>query len=155
MSDVVTSFETSFESRGFLWLVILGSAGGIALTVANAIEYNRAKTDCNSVSRNTANVLLWLNIILAVILAIIFIWAIYRLLVHPKTRGEIVKKSSGTALKVPPGSTIVHTSGTPGTPGTTHILPSNTQVVTSGALSGNVVYSGTQQSMLARVSSDQ
>lgn len=149
MSDVVTSFETSFESRGFLWLVILGSAGGIALTVANAIEYNRAKTDCNSVSSNTANVLLWLNIILAVILAIIFIWAIYRLLVHPKTRGEIVKKASVTALKVPTTTTVVHTPVVTHTP-VTHVL-----TTTSGSAGANLIYPGTAQSLQSQVLSAQ
>ena len=134
MSDVVTSFETSFESRGFLWLVIIGSAGGIALTVANAIEYNRAKTDCNSISSNTANVLLWLNIILAVILAIIFIWAIYRLLVHPKTRGEVVKKASVIPVKTHTTTTTVHT------------IPANAQVVTSPSVAANVINRDTRQS---------
>nr|QBK90768.1 MAG: uncharacterized protein LCPAC201_00690 [Pithovirus LCPAC201] len=139
MSDVVTSFETSFESRGFLWLVILGSAGGVALTIANAIEYNRAKTDCNSVSSNTANVLLWLNIILAVILAIIFIWAIYRLLIHPKTKVELVKKPSVTALKIPVTSTSP-----------THVL-----IPTSNTAASNLVLQGTPQAVQYQVQSAQ
>ncbi len=142
MSDVVTSFETSFESRGFLWAVIIGSAGGFALSVANAIEYNRAKTDCNSVSSNTANVLLWLNIILAVVLAIIFIWAIYRLLVHPKTRGEVTKKAVVTAVKVQPGTTVIRAP--------THVL-----VPTSGSVAANLVYPGTPQALQAQVLSSQ
>nr|QBK91131.1 MAG: uncharacterized protein LCPAC202_01050 [Pithovirus LCPAC202] len=126
----------------------MGSAGGIALTVANAIEYNRAKTDCNSVSSNTANVLLWLNIILAVILAIIFIWAIYRLLVHPKTRGEVLKKSTV------PGPVVSQrvTQITPLHPDATHIATTTT---TSGSAAANTLQRGTQQAMLIDAAASQ
>lgn len=141
MSDVITSFETSFESRGFLWLVMIGSVGGIALSISNAVEYNRAKTNCNSVSSNTANVLFWLNIILAAVLAIIFIWAIYRLLVHPKTRAEVTKKPTVATVTRTPVAAVPQ-------------IPTN-QVLTptSGSAAANLVTPATASTLQNQVTS--
>jgi hypothetical protein len=145
MSDVITTIESDFESRGFLWLVLIGSAGGVALTVANAIEYNRAKTNCVAISTNTANVLLWLNVILAIILAIIFIWAIYRLLVHPRTMSEITRRPSVTTVTTravsPKQMTTIPTS---------QIL-----TPTSGSASANLVTPETARALQAQVLASQ
>lgn len=138
MSQLVGEVESTFESRGFLWVVIIGSAGGIALTVANAIEYNRARTNCDAISSNTANVLLWLNIILAVVLAIIFIWAIYRLVVHPKTRAEVTR--APTVKVVQPMPAVV-----------TRVPVSQVLTPTSGAAAAQYVTPATTQALQAQV----
>ncbi len=81
------------QSRGFVIVVAIGSAAGLALTITNAVFFSRARNNCLSVSNNAANTMMWLNIILAVILGFVFIWAIYRLVVHPDLQQELAKQA--------------------------------------------------------------
>lgn len=90
----MSTFTVSTESRGFLLISIVGSAAGLALTITNAVYYSQARNNCNSISTTTANVMMWLNIILAVIFGIILIWAFYRLVVHPDLRKELGRQTN-------------------------------------------------------------
>jgi len=90
----MSTFTVSTESRGFLLGTVIATASGLALTITNAVYYSQARNNCNSISTTTANVMMWLNIILAVIFGIILIWAIYRLVVHPDLRKELRNKTS-------------------------------------------------------------
>lgn len=123
--------ETSTESRGFLLLTTVASAAGLGLTITNAVYYSRARNNCSSISNNAANVMMWLNIILAVILGIIFIVSLYRLVVHPDLRKELSRQSSEYLAGKPQGpvtsdrvksfTTTISPSGTTtvASPGTT------------------------------------
>ena len=152
MSDVYPESQ----SRGFLWIVLIGSVGGVILTVANAITFDRTRTDNTTISRtitrNTANVLFWLNVILAVVFAIIFIWAIYRLLIHPKTRSE-VRQASQPVYRPPP---VRRTTQQPSRVTTVHrTSPGKTLTTTSGSLAANEVTPDTAQALKAQVAAYQ
>jgi hypothetical protein len=88
----MSTYTISTSSRGFLIGSLVASAAGVGLTITNAVYYSKARNNCNSITNTSANVLMWLNIILAVIFGIIFIWTIYHLVVHPDLRKEISNK---------------------------------------------------------------
>ncbi len=73
--------EESTGSRWFKIIVLVGSGFGTGFFIANAVVFGRiVNKSCNAVSRNEAQTLMWINIVMAVVFAIIFIWAIVMLL---------------------------------------------------------------------------
>lgn len=80
---------------------LIVSAAGAALFIANAVHFDRARTNCNSISSTTANTLFWLNAILAVIFFLWFIWALFIIITHPRVKGETTTKTVYTAAPAP------------------------------------------------------
>ncbi len=73
--------EESTGSRWFKIIVLVGSGFGTGFFIANAVVFGRiVNKSCNAVSKNEAQTLMWINIIMAVVFGIIFIWAIIMLL---------------------------------------------------------------------------
>lgn len=73
--------EESTGSRWFKIIVLVGSGFGTGFFIANAVVFGRiVNKSCNAVSKNEAQTLMWINIIMAVVFSIIFIWAIVMLL---------------------------------------------------------------------------
>ena len=73
--------EESTGSRWFKILVTVGSGFGTGFFIANEFFYGRIRSgSCNAVTRNEATVMMWINIILAIAMGLIFIWAIFMLL---------------------------------------------------------------------------
>ena len=150
----MSTYTVSTESRGFLLGTVIATSTGLALTITNSIYYSQARNNCNSISTTTANVMMWLNIILAVIFGIILIWAIYRLVVHPELRKELGKQTSDYFSKPPKGpitnervgitnSGKVVTTKTPVKNITNNqTLPLYDKVPTSSGVSGNVITKG-------------
>ena len=78
------------ESRWFKIIVTLLSAVIIGVTIANLVYFNKIRTgSCDSVSSGEATTMLWINIILLVIAAVVFIWSLYRLFVSHDTRQKV------------------------------------------------------------------
>lgn len=112
----MSSFTVHTESRGFIIGTVIASAAGLGLTITNSVYYSRARSNCASIDSNSANIMMWLNIILAVIFGIILIWAFYRLVVHPDLRKELGRKTSDYINAPPKGpvtkSTFIPSSNT-------------------------------------------
>ncbi len=87
---------------------LIVAAAGTALFVANAVNYERARKNCNAISSGTANLLFWLNAILAVVFGLLFIWALFVLITHPRGKGETTTK---TTITTGPPVAGVATSG--------------------------------------------
>ena len=78
------------ESRWFKIIVTLLSAIIIGVTIANLVYFNKIRTGtCNAVSSGEATTMLWINVILLVIAAVVFIWSLYRLFVSHDTRKQV------------------------------------------------------------------
>lgn len=111
-------YTVNTESHVFHGSVLIASAAGLTLTILNATYYGKvAKSTggCN-LSQGTANTMMWLNIILAVIFGIVFIYALFRAFVHPDTRKQISKKTTEilsqprTSYPVNPSNTNLYVS---------------------------------------------
>lgn len=111
-------YTINTESHVFHGGVLIASAAGLTLTIINATYYSKvAKSTggCN-LSQSTANTMMWLNIILAVIFGIVFIYALFRAFVHPDTRKQISKKTTEvltqprTSYPVNPSNTNLYVS---------------------------------------------
>lgn len=88
------------ESRWFKIIVTLLSAVIIGVTIANLVYYNKIRTgSCNAVSSGEATTMLWINVVLLVIGAVVFIWSLYRLFVshdtHQQVKHYMVSPESG------------------------------------------------------------
>ena len=69
-------------NRHWWYSVTLFIASGIfsGVTIANAVYFSRAKTNCSSINRGQANTMFWLNVILAVVMILIFLWSIFNII---------------------------------------------------------------------------
>jgi hypothetical protein len=136
---LMSTFTVSTESRGFLIGTVIATGAGLALTITNAVYYGQVRNNCQSISSTAANVMMWLNIILAVIFGIILIWAIYRLVVHPDLRKELGRKTQDYFTSAPQGPITTHTV-TPSSTTQADRLPIQPVIrTTSSGLASNVV----------------
>lgn len=100
--------ETS-DTRWFRIVVSLATGFFAGIFTANAIYYNRIRTgdrSCQAISQNEANVLFWINLILAIIAFIIFIWALWRLIFGKEERTNIQQKYLNSANLSDLGSNV-------------------------------------------------
>ena len=141
----MTTYTISTASRGFLIGALIASSAGVALTITNAVYYSKARNNCKSISSTSADVLMWLNIILAVIFGIIFVWTIYHLVVHPDLRKELSNKASDYLAGTPdqplvPTQRMVATAppGKQTTVSTTVTHPTISTHATSTSLASNI-----------------
>ncbi len=126
------------ESMWFNIIVIIVAAATIGVSIANIVYYNRIRTGtCGEISHSEAVTMLWINAGLIVLAAVIFLWAIWRLVapaIRPKPK----------APEMQPTHYAVQSSETP--PVTTHhvFLPSGpvTGEATSTAASAITVVPG-------------
>ena len=126
----------------FKIIIIIVAAATIGVSIANIIYYNRIRSSNSTViSHNEAVTMLWINIILIVFAAVIFIWAIWRL-IFP----HIIICDTPVAPVAPvsddnnkPTHYLVHHPDDDG--GTTHIVPAGPILgtTTSQNLSANVL----------------
>ena len=69
------------ETRWFKIVTVFGTGIATAAFVANAIYFARIKDgSCNAVTSGEATTLLWINIILAIVIGLHFIWSLWRLI---------------------------------------------------------------------------
>jgi NADH:ubiquinone oxidoreductase subunit 5 (subunit L)/multisubunit Na+/H+ antiporter MnhA subunit len=86
------------ESLWFRIIAIIGSGVFTGFFIANAIYWNRVRSSSHSVvSNGEANAFMWINIILAVLSAIIFIWGIITLFTH---QSKTTKESNEMKAKI-------------------------------------------------------
>jgi hypothetical protein len=79
------------------WFVIVAfiSSGFFAgLFIANCVYYNRIRTGGN-VSSGEAKAMLWINIILAIVALIIFVWAVIKISTTGEQREKVKVKTKG------------------------------------------------------------
>jgi len=90
------------ESRWFKIVVFLASGFFFGFSIANAVYYDRIRrgASCSAISRNEANTMFWINVILAIIAGIVFIWSIYKL--FTKDYRESKKQQVLAYLNAPP-----------------------------------------------------
>mgnify|MGYP003649450001 CR=1 FL=1 len=63
-------------------LVLLSSAASIAFGITNLVYYNKIRTqdNCSEISSGEATTLIYLNLILIILAAIVFFWSLFRLI---------------------------------------------------------------------------
>lgn len=63
-------------------LVLITAALAIGFGITNMVYFNeiRTKGNCGPVSTGTATTMIWLNLILAIVAAIVFFWSLFRLI---------------------------------------------------------------------------
>ena len=78
-------------------LVLLVSAAAIAFGITNIVYFNRIRlnNDCEQISVGTATTLLWLNIILVILGAVVFFWSLFRLIFADEEK-ETVRETVNT-----------------------------------------------------------
>lgn len=88
MADLETS-----ESRWFKIVVFVVSGFFVGFSIANMIYFNRIRKagGGGGVTQGEATAMLWVNGILLAIAVIIFLWSIYRLIVGPPQRQQVVR----------------------------------------------------------------
>lgn len=80
------------ETRWFKIIVTIVSGFFIGIAIANIVYYNRIRSGtCNAVTKNEANVMFWINIVILVIAVIIFLWSLWRLLFTQSQRSKAGK----------------------------------------------------------------
>ena len=79
-------------------LVLLTSAAGIGFGITNIVYYNkiRLKNNCGEISSGEATTLIWLNIILVILAAILFFWSLFRLIFSGKPVKPLVNQTINT-----------------------------------------------------------
>ena len=63
-------------------LVLIASGLAIGVGIASMVYFNKIRLEgqCGPVSTGTANTMLWLNLILVIFAAIVFLWSLFRLI---------------------------------------------------------------------------
>ncbi len=113
--------ETS-EAKWFRVTAVVVTAVGAGLSIANAIFYNKAKNgSCVGISSTEIDVLFWVNVILAIIFIVLFIWALARLVTAKKYRVE--KKRQLKILLDPRSTTVTAFRGRPREITTNVVIP--------------------------------
>jgi hypothetical protein len=94
-STLATLKSTVTESLIFNVVLFIAVGFILGVLIANAFYFNRIRgTGCmGSISSNEATIMFWLNVALAIVAAIIWLWSIYRLFVIFRTR-EFSEKAS-------------------------------------------------------------
>ena len=78
------------ESRWYKALVFIVSGIVVGVSIANIVYFNRLRDDkCTEVSSGEATAMLWVNIIILVIAALIFLWSLWRLIFSRESRKQI------------------------------------------------------------------
>lgn len=69
------------ESRWFKIVVFLASGFFLGFSIANAVYYDRIRrgASCDAITKGEADTMFWINVILAFIAGIVFLWSIYKL----------------------------------------------------------------------------
>nr|QBK90669.1 MAG: hypothetical protein LCPAC104_01660 [Pithovirus LCPAC104] len=74
------SDSSDSENRWFRIITFIVSLFFLGISILNAVWYNRIRNgSCNALSKRDAEIGFWLNIFLAIIAGIIFIWALISL----------------------------------------------------------------------------
>lgn len=69
--------DSAYCSRAFMFMVIVVAGYTLAVSIVNAVHFEKLHVTPNSVySATTYTTLLWLNIIMAILATIILFWAI-------------------------------------------------------------------------------
>jgi len=84
------------EFTFYKFIVLLTSAMAIGFGITNIVYFNkiRLNNNCQPISTTTANVLIWLNIILVLFGGILFIWSLFRLIFTGKEEKIVVNKKN-------------------------------------------------------------
>ena len=78
------------ESRWYKITVFIISAIVVGVTIANIVYFNRIrKGTCGAMTSGEATTMLWINVILLIITAIIFIWSLWKLIFSSEKRTQI------------------------------------------------------------------
>lgn len=91
------------ESRWFKIVVFLLTSIVVGVCIANIVYFNRIRGGtCGAVTHGEATTMLWVNIILLIITAIIWLWSIWRLIfshdIRQKVTHYMVSPSSGSQM---------------------------------------------------------
>jgi hypothetical protein len=159
------------EDLWFRIIIIIALIAFLVLFIANAVYYNKLKNgNCTAVSNSQANMMFWLNLIWAIIVGIVLIWAIVRIFIRPKPSANAAARSLTTSQPViiesaQPQPQLQQPQNFNIVPGPTQIIPQGQQpqfqqsqfqpqqfqsqfqqpVESSGGLAANVLPGDTQQ----------
>jgi len=80
--------SASAEDYGHLITTGLVTGVGLAITIANAVFFDKSRKNCKAYSKTTADIMFWLNIILAIIFGLLFFWTVIRFFFNPIFTGK-------------------------------------------------------------------
>ena len=90
-------------------LVLIASAAAIGFGITNIVYFNNIRLNpdnCQQISSGTATMLIWLNIILVILGAVVFFWSLFRLIFTGETKKEVVNKTYNTHTHNYPASPV-------------------------------------------------
>lgn len=150
------------ESRAFKIVVFIFTGFVLGVTIANVVYFNRLRDSNNALVVNNnnnqaittgeANVMFWVNMILAIIAGIIFLWSIYRLAFSQETRKRVRQYTLDPTYGSQQGYTYVPStvSRTTTVSRQQPALTRQTVVRTDPTLSAQMVSVGQEQNLLQR-----
>lgn len=110
MSEVV--YDTT-ESRWFKIVIFLVSGIVVGVSIANIVYFDRIrKGTCGAVTHGEAVAMIWVNAILLVIAALVFLWSLWRLIFSRDTRQKVKHYITSPSLGAQGGYTYVAKPGT-------------------------------------------
>ena len=108
------------ESRWFKLVVVIASGLASAFFITNAIYYDRIRNGtCNAISKSEADTMFWINVILAIISVIVFIWGIYRLIASKDYR--VYLQEQAVSYATGPGTGFLTVPSTAAAPAATSV----------------------------------
>ena len=89
---MATKEHDTTEPRWFKITVFIVSGFFAAFSIANLIYYDRIKKNggCGSVTQGEATAMFWINLILAIVTLIVFLWALWRIIFSREYRQHMV-----------------------------------------------------------------
>lgn len=96
-------------------IVLIAAAAAIAFGITNVVYWNRVRLNdnCQEVTSGTATTLIWLNLVMVFLAAVVFLWSFFRLVFTGETKKEIVNKTYNTHTHNYPASPLMADASVP------------------------------------------
>ena len=102
--------EIAYDTTEAVWykvLVFIVSGIIVGVSIANIVYYNRLRDGSSaSVSDGEATAMMWVNIVVLVIAALIFLWSLWRLIFSRESRKKVKMYVSDPRVGATRGYTI-------------------------------------------------
>ena len=105
IKETETEGRLNTEARWFKVTTVVIAAAGAGLAIANAVFFDKIrKNGCGTtIAAKDADVMFWVNVILAIIFVILFIWALARLILAKDYREKKTEQLKTLVNPVVPG----------------------------------------------------
>ncbi len=107
VKETETEGRLNTEARWFKVTTVVIAAAGAGLAIANAVFFDKIRSTTNgcgtTVSKKDADVMFWINVVLAIIFVILFIWALARLILAKDYREKKTEQLKALVHPVVPG----------------------------------------------------